>query len=93
MRYLENVSALATLTINITPEEIEEPVVEPGWDPLRQARDALRSLVNALQALTDVLIWVVLFLLPLALVLSLPLILAGLGWYVIRRRRKRSKSG
>jgi len=91
MQYLENVSSLATLTINLTPEEEVAPVVEPGWEPLRQARDALRTLVNALQSLVGLLIWVALFLLPMAAILALPFVLAGLGWYLWRRRRRRSK--
>jgi hypothetical protein len=92
MQYLENASDLATLTISLTPEEIEEPVVEPGWEPLKQVRDALRSLVNALQLLVNVLIWVVLFLLPLAAVLALPVLLAWLVWYLRRRRKRDSKT-
>jgi enoyl-CoA hydratase/carnithine racemase len=91
MQYLENASELATLTITVTPEKIEEPVVEPGWEPLRQARDALRTLVNALKTLINLLIWVVLFFLPLAAILALPLILVWLVWYLRRRRRRRSK--
>jgi hypothetical protein len=92
MQYLESASELATLTITVTPEEIEEPVVEPGWEPLRQARDALRTLVNALKGLTTVVIWVALFFLPLAAILLLPLILVWLVWYLRRRRRRRSKA-
>ena len=91
MQYLESASELATLTITVTPEEIEEPVVEPGWEPLRQARDALRTLVNALKGLITVMIWVVLLFLPLAVILLLPLILVWLVWYLRRRRRRRSK--
>jgi hypothetical protein len=91
MQYLESASELATLTITVTPEEIEEPVVEPGWEPLRQARDALRTLVNALKGLITVMIWVVLLFLPLAAILLLPLILVWLVWYLRRRRRRRSK--
>jgi chromosome segregation ATPase len=92
MQYLENASELATLTITVTPEEIEEPVVEPGWEPLNQARDALRTLVNALKALANVLIWVVLFFLPLAAILAVPFIIVWLVWYLRRRRRRRSKT-
>lgn len=92
MQYLENASDLGTLTITVTPEKIEEPVVEPGWEPLSQARDALRTLVNALKGLSTVLIWLVLFFLPLAAILALPLILIWLVWYLRRRRRRRSKA-
>jgi hypothetical protein len=92
MQYLENAADLATLTISLTPEEIEEPVVEPGWEPLRQMRDALRALVNALKSVVDVLIWVVLFLLPLAAILASPVVLVWLVWYLRRRRKRQSKA-
>jgi Flp pilus assembly protein TadB len=92
MQYLENAAALATLTISLTPEEEEEPVVEPGWEPLRQVREALRTLVNALKFLANVLIWVVLFFLPLAAILALPLVIVWLIWYLRRRRRRRAKA-
>ena len=91
MQYLEDATSLATLTVSLTPEEEEEPVVEPGWDPLRQARDALRTLVNALKVLADLTIWVALFILPLVAVLILPFVLIWLGWFLWRRRKKRSK--
>ena len=91
MQYLENAATLATLTVSITPLEEEEPVVQAGWEPLRQARDALRTLVNALKFVADILIWVVLFFLPLAAILALPLVLLWLVWY-LRRRRRRSKA-
>ena len=91
MQYLENAATLATLTVSITPEEEEEPVVQAGWEPLRQARDALRTLVNTLKFVADILIWVVLFFLPLAAILALPLVLVWLVWY-LRRRRRRSKA-
>ncbi|HEM61988.1 MAG TPA: DUF4349 domain-containing protein [Chloroflexi bacterium] len=91
MQYLESAATLATLTVSITPLEEEEPVVQAGWEPLRQARDALRTLVNALKFVADILIWVVLFFLPLAAILALPLVLLWLVWY-LRRRRRRSKA-
>jgi hypothetical protein len=92
MQYLESSAALATLTINLTPEEIEEPVVEPGWEPLKQARDALRALVDALQTLIDLLIWAALFLLPLGAILAAPFVLVWLIWYLRRRRKRASKA-
>jgi chromosome segregation ATPase len=91
MQYLENATSLATLSVSLTPEEEEEPVVEPGWDPLRQARDALRALVNTLKILADLLIWLVLFILPMVALLALPFVLIWLGWFLWRRRRRRSK--
>jgi hypothetical protein len=90
MRYLEDVTSLATLSVNVTPEE-DKPVVEPGWEPLRTARDALRTLINALKLFADLLIWVVIFFLPTLALLASPLVLIWLGWFLWRRRRRRLK--
>lgn len=92
MQYLEDVTSLASLTVNLTPEETEEPVVEAGWEPLRSVRDALRALVNALKVLADLLIWVVIFVLPIVVLFALPFFLIWLGWFLWRRRRRRSKA-
>ncbi len=92
MQYLDDVASLATLTVNLTPQEVEEPVVEPGWEPLGTARDALRTLVNALELLVDLLIWAAVFVLPIAALVALPFVLIWLGWFLWRRRRRRSKA-
>ena len=91
MKYLESAASLATLTVNLSAKEVEEPVVEPGWEPLRIARDAMRALVNALKALTGLLIWALVFALPIAALFALPFVLGWLGWFLRRRRRSRSK--
>jgi len=90
MSYLENLSAMATITVNLNPEVPEAPVIEEGWRPGSTLRSAARALVNALKGLGDLVIWVIVFLLPTLLLISLPIALA---FFLIRmwRRRKRSK--
>lgn len=84
--YLENTSSLATYTIDLVPlEEVNLP--EEGWNPGGTARTALRSLVQALQALADISIVLVLFLLPIVLIIALPLaILFFIARRFLRRR-------
>ena len=86
MNYLEKLSAMATINVELNPEELEPPVVEEGWQPGRTLRNAARALLNALKALADIAIWVTIFLLPILLLLALPIILVI--WLVRRRRRK-----
>ena len=90
MSYLENLSAMATITVNLQPEVPEAPVIEEGWRPGSTLRSAARALVNALKGLGDLVIWVIVFLLPTLLLISLPIALA---FFLFRmwRRRKRSK--
>ncbi len=89
MNVLEKTSALATLTIELVPRE-EIQVLEPEtWMPNKTAAQALRALVQALQGLTNLAIWLVLFLLPILIVLLLPFVVLALILRAILRRRKK----
>jgi hypothetical protein len=84
---LEKTSALATMTVDLTPRE-EVQVLEPEtWVPNRTAAQALRALVQALQAIIDLAIWLVLFVLPVLIVLLLPFVLLALILRAIIKRR------
>jgi hypothetical protein len=85
MRYLQTLSALATIVVEIYPEEMEPPVVEQGWKPGRTLRDAARALVNTLEAVADLLIWAVIYLLPILVFVAIPVVV--IVWLVRRRRR------
>jgi len=91
-RFLENQVALSTINLNLLPVEAEPPVVAAGWRPLSTARDALRSLTRTGQGLIEVLIWVVLYVLPVVLVLAAPfVVLVLIVRAITRRRRNRAK--
>ena len=91
MSYLEKLSAMATITVTLNPEQPERPVVEEGWRPLSTVRNAARSLVGTLQGLGNVVIWFIVYVLPVLLVIVAPIAILLL---VIRLllRRKRSKA-
>jgi len=89
MKYLKTLAALATIAVELYPEETEPPVVEEGWKPARTLRNAARALVNTLETLTDLIIWIVIYLLPILLFVAIPVTLVV--WFV-RRRRKRKKA-
>ena len=90
MNVLEKTSALATLTISLEPHQ-EIQVLEPDtWLPNKTAAQALKSLVQALQGLADLTIWVLLFLLPIVIVLLIPVfVLVLILRALIRRRAKK----
>jgi hypothetical protein len=72
LQYLSQSAAFSSLTINITPDVLSQPIQVAGWRPEGVAREAIEDLVQALQGLTDFVIRVVLFVLPMALVLGVP---------------------
>jgi hypothetical protein len=85
MQYLSQSAAFSTITVNLTPDELNQPLEIGGWEPQGIAKDAVEALVTAVQFLLSALIWLVIFLLPLALLFGLPL------WLLVRwARRKRS---
>jgi hypothetical protein len=89
MQYLSNLTAMATLNIELIPDILARPVVEPGWRPLETLKNAGRALVNTLKGLVDVSIWLVVYVVPLLIIAAIPIVLVILAirWLVRRRRQ------
>ncbi len=69
MRVMREMTALATLQVELVPDAIAKPVVEPGWQPLVVAKDAGRALVKAMQGVTNVAIWLLIYIVPIVLMI------------------------
>jgi hypothetical protein len=92
MQYLEESAAMATITLNITPSELAQPIQVGGWRPQGTLRDAFESLIKVLQFFVDALIVIVVLIAPVVAVIALPLV--GLFFLIrglIRRRRRAKK--
>jgi len=90
MQYLEQMTALATIEVQLIPDPLDQPVVEPGWAPLRTLTEASRTLVRGLKKLVDVLIWIVVVVLPILLLIAIPIaVLVLLIRWLVRRSRSR----
>src|SRR5882724_4739891 len=68
IQYFSQATALSTINLELIPDILAQPVVEPGWQPVATIKNASRSLLNSLKGLVDVLIWVILYILPLGLI-------------------------
>jgi hypothetical protein len=88
IQFLERSVALATITLDLIPDTLEAPVAPDTWDPLRVARDAVRALVSTLQGLGSIAIYLIIYILPVALIILVPI------WVVVRwwRRGRRAKA-
>lgn len=87
IQYLENSAKLSAISVELIPNEAVQPISIGGWEPVGVVKEAIQTLIIALQWLVDVGIWVVLFLLPILLIIGIPLFL------LIRWLRKRSRKG
>lgn len=92
MQYLQESAAMATITINITPSRLAQPLQVGGWRPEGTLRDAFESLIRVMQFFVDALIVIVVLIAPVIVVIALPLVGAFfLIRGLVRRRRKDKK--
>ncbi len=58
MQYLERMSAMATINITLTPDEMSRPIEVAGWRPTGTIKRAFEAMINTFQVLVDALIWI-----------------------------------
>lgn len=88
IQYYEQSAALSAISITLTADAALQPLTIGGWQPVGVAKDAIQALINSLQGLTNVAIWLVLYLLPVAVVIGVPVALIWRGVKNWRARRK-----
>lgn len=87
IRYYDEASSFSSVTVELYPPdaEVELASSDDSWKPANVVEDALETLGSTLEGLGTLIIWMVVFLLPLAVLLSLPL---AAGYFILRRVRK-----
>ncbi len=90
MQYLERSSAMATISVTLTPDELSRPVEVAGWRPQGTAKRAVEALLNTLKFLGTALIWLVIYIVPVLAVVGGVVYLVRKGWSRLFGRRKRA---
>lgn len=90
MQYLSQMTALSTISLDLVPDALAAPVVEPGWQPVATVKSAARALVNTLKSLADAAIWVTLYFLPIAVLFVLFALVIRAVWKAAASRRTSS---
>ena len=88
MQYLEKMTAMATINIELIPDVLAKPIVVAGWRPTGTAANALRTLVTTLQRIVEAAIWLIFYVLPTLVVIAIPFFVLGMIWRRWRRKRK-----
>ncbi len=88
MKYYKQAAALSSIDVQITADEAIQPVVIGGWKPQGTAKKAAQTLIATLQKLVDLGIWLLICVLPIALLVAIPVYLF---YRIIRRRLPRRK--
>lgn len=88
LQYLSQSASFSTITVDLTPDIVGQPIEPSNWRPAVVFRNAIDSLVDALQEVAEFGIWFAVYLLPLLLIVGIPLWLVGrFAWRRWQRRR------
>lgn len=90
---LQSLTSLSTVNVQLVPTEASKPIVAEGWSPRGTLRGSFRTLVQALQSLTDLAIVLLVVAVPLGLIVLLPIWLLARIWRRARQRRQASSGG
>ena len=88
MQYLEKMTAMATINVELIPDVLAKPIVVAGWQPTGTAANALRTLVRTLQRIVDAALWLIIYVLPTLVVIAIPFVILWAIWRRWRRRKK-----
>ena len=88
MQYLERMSAMATIDLDLIPDVLAKPLVAAGWRPAGTLAAALRALIRTLQIIADLAIWFVAYVLPILILVAIPLAVLWFAWRRWRARRR-----
>ena len=91
MQYYEQSSSYSLINVTLIAEETIKPIEIGGWKPQGVARDAVQALINFLQGFVDLLIWLVIYVLPMLIVIFGPVALVVWGIVAAVRKHKAKK--
>jgi hypothetical protein len=89
VNYLKQMTAMSTINVELTPDQLSQPLLESSWRPVAIAKAAGRTLVSTLKWLGTVLIWLIVFGVPLMVVLAVLGLCGKKLWEPIGRWRGR----
>jgi hypothetical protein len=87
IQYFEDAARLASIQIELIPDELAQPLQIGRWQPQGTAKEALEALIRTLQLLANLAIWLVIYVTPVLLVIFGPMALVIRA--VLRRTRRR----
>jgi hypothetical protein len=88
IKYYDESARLSAISVELIPNEVVQPITIGGWEPVGVIKDAIQSLISALQGLVNIIIWIALFVLPILLIIGIPLYFIIRWLRNWRRRRK-----
>lgn len=92
MLYYERSAALSAITVQLYANAATQPLTIGGWQPKGVAKEALQSLINALQSIGNFVIRSVILYIPVLAIIFVPIILIIWGIRKLVRKNRKGKS-
>ena len=89
MQYLSQSAAYSTVSVEIYPDAVAQPIEIERWLPAEVAEGAVEALAETMQGIANFVIWLIIYIIPVALVIGLPVFFIG-RW--LRRKWQARKS-
>ncbi len=89
MQFLSQSATYSTISVEIYPDAVAQPIEIERWLPAEVAEGAVEALAETMQGIANFVIWLVIYIIPVALVLGLPTFFIG-RW--LRRKWQARKS-
>jgi hypothetical protein len=83
---LDKLASLATISLELVPDAMAQPLTAGAWQPTAPVRAAFRTLLSTLKWLFEAVIWVLVYVIPIVLVLAVPVIGIAAVVRLVRRR-------
>jgi hypothetical protein len=91
MKYYEQSAALSSISTQLYANAAMQPISIAGWQPGGVAKQALQSLIHALQSLTNFAIRAFILYIPVLLIIFVPIGLVIWGIVALVRRSRKSR--
>ncbi len=89
IKYYDEASALSSISVDILANEAVQPLSIGGWQPVGVAKSAIQALINTLKVIVNIVIWCIIFILPVVLIFVVVFILP-LSWLIRLWKRNRA---
>jgi len=86
VKYYRESAQLSAISVYLQAKAALEPITIGGWQPGIEAQRALQALINGGQFFANMLIWLVIFAIPILAVIFLPI------FFIVRYFRKRNQN-
>ncbi len=83
LQYYQESAKLSAISITLQAKEAVAPITIGGWRPSLTLQRAAQALIDGLKFIANALIWIVIFVAPIALVIGVPI------YFIVKASKKR----